>query len=184
MPSNQQAPRFPLERNEPAQRDEYPACRREVTLALFLQRTENNFEIQLMSEPFAESTAPSSNQQAANDLRAAASGKTPDITDSAEEKAKLLKESAAEKARELRNNATETSRQVRELANQKALQFRDNAGENVQHLRSAATEQWQDTRIKLREFHADTESLIRQHPTHTVIAAVVTGFLVGLVIRR
>ena len=132
----------------------------------------------LMSEPLAEPPSPSTspNLQAANELRAAASGastKAEELTQSAEEKAKLLKESAAEKAKGLREVATE-----------KTVQFRENASENVQHLRGAAGEQWQDTRLKLREYHADAEDMIRQNPTQCVLAAAAVGFLAGLIFRR
>jgi len=126
-----------------------------------------------MSEPFAESPPSNSSLQAADDLRAAASGKTREIVQTAEEKAKLLKDSAAEKAKELR-----------EVASKKTVQIRESAEENVQQIRGVTGEQLQETRLKLREFHTDAESLIRQHPTQTVVAAAAIGFIAGLIIRR
>lgn len=142
----------------------------------------NNDEI--MSETLPASQPTDSNLQAANDLRAAASGKAREIAHTAEDKARLLKESAAEKAKELKEVAAVRSKEIREVASERSVQFRDHAGENVQHLKSAASEQWQGTRLKLREFHADTEGLVRQHPTQTILAAAAIGFVVGLVVRR
>ena len=132
-----------------------------------------------MSEPFSDTPTPASspNLQAANELRAAASGQTPapalEAVHSTEEKAKLLKESAAEKAKELR-----------EVATDKTIQLRDSASENVQHLAGAAGETLQDTRLKLRQYHAEAEDLIRHNPTHSVLIAAAVGVLAGLIIRR
>lgn len=132
--------------------------------------------------PFADSPDAGS---AADDLRAAAEGKTPNrVVTAAEEKATALKKAAAEKATQLRDYAGERANDLKSAAGDKIEALREGAEERAIHLRGAATDQWQDTRIKAREFQLSMEDYIRENPTKAVLTAAGAGFVLGLLIRR
>ncbi|MGJ8675964.1 MAG: DUF883 family protein [Akkermansiaceae bacterium] len=101
-------------------------------------------------------------QQAADDLRAAASGK-----------AQQIKETAVNKAQ-----------QFREYAGTKATDIKETAKVKAQHFKEAANEQVLTGKVKAREMHSETEEYIRQNPTKSVLTALGIGFAIGLLIRR
>lgn len=105
-----------------------------------------------------DASATSKIAQAANDLRVA----------------------AGEKARAIANSA----QHLRETAADKAHALRETAAEKAQHLRECATEQWQEGRVRAKELHGTAEDYVRQNPTKSVLIALGTGFLVGLIVRR
>lgn len=122
---------------------------------------------------------------AADDLRAAAEGRTPERKPSqTEKKALALKEAAAQKAAQLRDFAGEKASGLKSVASEKIEAIREGAGEKAGHLRGAASEQWQDTRVKARELHVSMEDYVRENPTKAVLAAAGAGFVLGLLIRR
>lgn len=122
---------------------------------------------------------------AADDLRAAAEGKSPERKPSkTEEKAIALKEAAAQKATQLRDFAGEKASELKSAAAGKLEAIREGAGESAENFREVASEQWQDTRIKARELHVSMEDYVRENPTKAVLAAVGAGFVLGLLIRR
>lgn len=134
------------------------------------------------SVPFSNSPDAGS---AAEDLRAAASGETPDRAVSvAEEKANALKEAASQKAAQLRDYAGEKAQTLKAAATDKIGSIREGAEETALHFKGAATEQWQDTRVKAREFHTSLEDYVRENPTKAILSAVGAGFVLGLLIRR
>lgn len=134
------------------------------------------------SLPFSDSPDAGS---AAEDLRAAALGKTPErALSAAEEKAIALKEAASQKAAQLRDYAGEKAQTLKSAANDKIEAIREGAEETALHFKGAATEQWQDTRVKAREFHTSLEDYVRENPTKAVLSAVGAGFVLGLLIRR
>lgn len=110
----------------------------------------------------ADSTSSSGLAKAAHDLRVAAGEKAKGLAHAAEEKAAALKERAAASAEQFRSTATE-----------KAQQFRE-----------TATEKWNDGRVRAKELHGTAEDYVRQNPTKSVLIALGTGFLVGLLVRR
>lgn len=124
-------------------------------------------------EPEAGFTQTPSVSQAANDLRAAASGKAREIAHTAETK-----------AAELKDRATESAQQFRDTATVKASALKSAAAERSQHLRESANDQWTDTRIRARELQVTSEDYIRQNPTKCVVSALGVGFLIGLIVRR
>ena len=122
---------------------------------------------------------------AADDLRAAAEGRTPERKPSkTEQKALALKDAAAQKAAQLRDFAGEKANELKSVASEKIEAIRDGAGETAEHLRGAASEQWQDTRLKAKELHVSMEDYIRENPTKSVVVAAGAGFVLGLLIRR
>lgn len=110
----------------------------------------------------ADSKEPSGIAKAAHDLRVAAGEKAKGLAEAAEEKAAILKEQATTSAQQFKASATE-----------KAHQFRE-----------TATEKWQDGRVHAKELHGTAEDYVRQNPTKSVLIALGTGFLVGLIVRR
>ncbi|MGB0991119.1 MAG: DUF883 family protein [Akkermansiaceae bacterium] len=120
--------------------------------------------------PFSETPA---SQQAAQDLRSAASQKATQAVQDATNKAAQIKQSAVEKAQQFRDFAGNKAHDLKETAAVKAKQLKQVAGEQVQQ-----------GRIKAREAHADAEEYIRQHPTKSVVTALGVGFVLGLLIRR
>ena len=134
------------------------------------------------SAAFSESPDASS---AADALRAAAEGKTPERPASAtEEKALALKEAAAEKTAKLREFDGEKAAGLKGAATEKIEAFREGAGETTGQLREVACERWQDTRERAKELHLSMEDYVRENPTKSVLTAVGVGFVVGLLIRR
>jgi len=134
------------------------------------------------AHPYSDSPAAKS---AADDLRAAAEGKTPARTLSAtEEKAKALKEAAAQKAGQLRDFAGDKAQDLKTAATDKIDALREGAEESAIQLKEVASEQWQDTRIKAREFHASMEDYVRANPTKAVLTAAGIGLFLGLISRR
>lgn len=134
------------------------------------------------SAAFSDSPDASS---AADDLRAAAEGKTPKRPASqTEKKAIALKEAAATKTAKLREYAGQKAGDLKLAASEKIEAIREGAGETAGQIREAASEQWQDTRERAKELHHSMEDYIRENPTKSVLTAVGVGFLVGLVIRR
>ena len=135
-----------------------------------------------MTEAFADTPDAGS---AADDLRAAAGGKTPERKPSkTEEKAIALKEAAAQKAGQLRDYAGDKASELKSVATERIEAIRDGAGETAGQLRGAATDQWKDTREKARELHITVEDYVRENPTKAVLAAAGAGFVLGLLIRR
>ena len=141
-----------------------------------------------MSEAFADTNPYSDSpaaKSAADDLRAAAEGKTPPRALSpTEEKAKALKEAAALKATQLRDLAGEKAQDLKSAATEKIGAFREGAEETAISLKGAAGEQWQDTRLKARELHASMENYVRANPTKAVLTAAGVGLILGLLSRR
>ena len=132
--------------------------------------------------PYSDSPAAKS---AADDLRAAADGKTPAREISAtEEKARALKDAAAQKANQLRNLAGAKALDLKASAADKIDALRGGAEETATHLKGAASEQWQDTRLKARELHASMEDYVRANPTKAVLTAAGIGLFLGLISRR
>jgi ElaB/YqjD/DUF883 family membrane-anchored ribosome-binding protein len=134
------------------------------------------------SIPFSDSPDASA---AANDLRAAADGKTVERAASAtEEKALALKKTAAQKAAQIRDFAGEKAQSLKAAATDKFGSLREGAEEKALHLKGAASEQWEDSRVKARELHTSLEEYVRENPTKAVLSAVGAGFVLGLLIRR
>lgn len=100
--------------------------------------------------------------QAAEELRAAASGA----------RAKLLKEAEAR------------AQHFKEIASGKASQFKDAAEEKVDHVREVAGTSWEDAKVKAKDFHMETEAYVRENPTKAVLTALGVGFVIGLIFRR
>ncbi len=122
---------------------------------------------------------------AADDLRAAAEGKTQERKASkTEQKALDLKDAAAQKAAQLRDFAGEKASDLKSVATEKIEAIRDGAGETADSFRGAASEQWDDTRLKAREFQVSMEDYVRENPTKAILTAVGAGFVLGLLIRR
>ena len=122
---------------------------------------------------------------AADDLRAAAEGKTPEHKPSkTEQNALALKKAAAQKAAQFRDLAEDKANDLKSVASEKIEAMREGAGETAAHLRGAATDQWEDTREKARELHITMEDYVRENPTKAVLAAAGVGFVLGLLIRR
>ncbi|MDB2673498.1 hypothetical protein N9Y81_00940 [Akkermansiaceae bacterium] len=122
---------------------------------------------------------------AADDLRAAAEGKTPERKPSkTEQKALALKEAAAQKASQLRDFAGDKANDLKSVATEKIEAIREGAGETAGQLRGVASDQWEDTREKARELHVTMEDYVRENPTKAVLAAAGAGFVLGLLIRR
>ena len=115
-----------------------------------------------MEETLTNQEAAAATQQAANDLRDAAAGKTQQIKDTAVQKAQ----------------------QFREFAGTKASDIKGTAKEKAQHFKQVASEQVSTGKVKAKEIHSETEEYIRQNPTKSVLTALGVGFLVGLIIRR
>ncbi|MEN8774166.1 MAG: DUF883 C-terminal domain-containing protein [Akkermansiaceae bacterium] len=135
-----------------------------------------------MTDAFADTPDAGS---AADDLRAAAEGKTPEHKPSkTEQKALALKEAASQKAAQLRDFAGGKASDLKSVASEKIGVIREGAGETASHLRGAATDQWEDTREKARELHVTMEDYVRENPTKAVLAAAGAGFVIGLLIRR
>ncbi|MDA7867963.1 hypothetical protein N9A62_03085, partial [Akkermansiaceae bacterium] len=104
-----------------------------------------------MTDAFADTPDASS---AADELRAAAEGKTPERKPSTtEQKALALKEAAAQKAAQLRDFAGDKASELRSVATERIGAIREGAGETAGHLRGAASDQWEETREKARELH-------------------------------
>jgi len=144
-----------------------------------------------MSEAFADTdpTNPYSDspaaKSAADDLRAAAEGKTPPrILSTTEQKARALKEAAAQKANQLRDFAGEKAQGLKTAATEKIGAIREGAEETAIQFKGVADEQWQDTRVKARELHASMEDYVRANPTKAVLTAAGIGLLLGLISRR
>ncbi|YCM44898.1 hypothetical protein V2O64_02555 [Verrucomicrobiaceae bacterium 227] len=134
------------------------------------------------ANPYSDSPAAKS---AADDLRAAAEGKTPArALTVAEEKARALKQSAAQKAHQLRDFAGEKAQDLKTAATDKIEAIRDGAEETAIQLKGVAGEQWQDTRVKARELHASMEDYVRANPTKAVLTAAGIGLFLGLISRR
>lgn len=134
------------------------------------------------ANPYSDSPAAKS---AADDLRAAAEGKTPArVPTATEEKARALKEAAAQKASQLRDFAGEKAQDLKTVASDKIEAIREGAEETAIQLKGVAGEQWQDTRVKARELHASMEDYIRANPTKAVLTAAGIGLLLGLISRR
>ena len=134
------------------------------------------------ANPYSDSPAAKS---AADDLRAAAEGKTPArVPTATEEKARALKEAAAQKASQLRDYAGEKAQDLKSSASDKIEAIRGGAEETAIQLKGVAGEQWQDTRVKARELHASMEDYIRANPTKAVLTAAGIGLLLGLISRR
>ena len=135
-----------------------------------------------MTDAFADTPDAGS---AANDLRAAAEGKTPEHKPSkTEENAIALKQAAAQKAAQFREIAGEKANDLKSVASEKIEAIREGAGETAAQLRGAATDQWEDTREKARELHVTMKDYVRENPTKAVLAAAGAGFVLGLLIRR
>lgn len=134
------------------------------------------------ANPYPDSPAAKS---AADDLRAAAEGKTPArVPTATEEKARALKEAAAQKASQLRDYAGEKAQDLKLAASDKIEAIRGGAEETAIQLKGVAGEQWQDTRVKARELHASMEDYVRANPTKAVLTAAGIGLLLGLISRR
>lgn len=136
------------------------------------------------SIPFSSSPNAGS---AADDLRAAAEGRTPTRVENevgAEEKNSALKDAAAQKAAQLRDYAGQKANDLKSAATDKLGAFREGAGETAQNFKGVASEQWEDTRIKAQELHVSMEDYVRENPTKAVLTAVGAGFVLGLLIRR
>lgn len=127
-----------------------------------------------MSDPIAinDPNAPSASS-AADDLRAAADGKTDRTISATEQKARDLKEAAVQKAA-----------QFRDYAGDKASSIREGAGETADKFTAAANEQWLEKRDKALELHDSLEDYVRKNPTKSILTAAGVGFLVGLIVRR
>jgi ElaB/YqjD/DUF883 family membrane-anchored ribosome-binding protein len=122
---------------------------------------------------------------AADDLRAAAAGKTPKRpTSQNEKKALALKEAAAEKAAKLREFAGEKAGDLKVAATEKIEAIREGAGETAGQLREVAADRWDDTRERALELHQSMEDYVRENPTKSVLTAVGVGFVIGLLVRR
>jgi ElaB/YqjD/DUF883 family membrane-anchored ribosome-binding protein len=122
---------------------------------------------------------------AADDLRAAAEGNPPKGPASkTEEQAIALKEAAARKAGRLREIAGEKAETFKSSASGKIDSIRGGAGETADQIREVASEQWQETRLKAKQLHLSMEDYIRENPTKSVLTALGTGFVLGLLIRR
>ena len=135
-----------------------------------------------MTDAFADTPDAGS---AADDLRAAAEGKTPERKPSkTEQKALALKEAAAQKASQLRDFAGDKANDLKSVATEKIEAIREGAGETAGQLRGVASDQWEDTREKARELHVTMEDYVRENPTKAVLAAAGAGFVLGLLIRR
>ena len=135
-----------------------------------------------MTDAFADTPDAGS---AADDLRAAAEGKTPERKPSkTEQKALALKEAAAHKASQLRDFAGDKANDLKSVATEKIEAIREGAGETAGQLRGVASDQWEDTREKARELHVTMEDYVRENPTKAVLAAAGAGFVLGLLIRR
>jgi len=151
----------------------------------------NGQKLGMMSEAFADSDSntPFSDspaaKSAADDLRAAAEGKTPprEITPT-EAKAQALKEAAAQKANQFRDYAEEKAQDLKSAATEKMGALREGAEETAIQLKGVASEQWQDTRVKARELHASMEDYVRANPTKAVLTAAGIGLFLGLITRR
>ena len=134
------------------------------------------------SIPFTESPDAAS---AADDLRSAADGKTPNkVLSATEEKATALKQAASQKAAQIRDYAGTKASDLKSAASDRLGAFREGAGETATNLRGTASEQWQDTRVKAEEMHIAMEDYVRKNPTKAILTAVGTGFVLGLLIRR
>ncbi len=138
------------------------------------------------STPFSDSPDASS---AAQDLRAAAEGKSSSsVSTMAEEKTSALKEAAAQKAAQIRDFAGEKAQNLKAAASGKLGSridaMRGGAGDTASHLKDAASESWQDSQAKARELHESLETYVRENPTKAVLSAVGVGFVLGLLIRR
>lgn len=151
----------------------------------------NGQKQRIMSEAFADTDSPNpfsespAAKSAADDLRAAAEGRTPPRTlTPTEEKARALKETAAQKANQLRDYAGEKAQDLKSAATEKIEAFRDGAEETAIQLKGVANEQWQDTRVKARELHASMEDYVRANPTKAVLTAAGIGLFLGLITRR
>ncbi len=139
----------------------------------------------MTDSPSAAFTDSPDASSAADDLRAAAAGKTPNRpTSQTEQKALALKEAAAEKAARLRDFAGEKASDLKTAATGKIEAIREGAGETASQLREVASERWQDTRERARELHHSMEDYVRENPTKSILTAVGVGFVVGLLIRR
>lgn len=135
-----------------------------------------------MTDAFADTPDAGS---AADDLRAAAEGKTPEHKPSkTEQKALALKEAASQKAAQLRDFAGGKASDLKSVASEKIGVISEGAGETASHLRGAATDQWEDTCEKARELHVTMEDYVRENPTKAVLAAAGAGFVLGLLVRR
>jgi ElaB/YqjD/DUF883 family membrane-anchored ribosome-binding protein len=135
-----------------------------------------------MTDAFADTPDASS---AADELRAAAEGKTPERKPSTtEQKALALKDAAAQKAAQLRDFAGDKASELKSVATERIGAIREGAGETAGHLRGAASDQWEETRKKARELHVTMEDYVRENPTKAVLAAAGAGFFLGLLIRR
>lgn len=122
---------------------------------------------------------------AADDLRAAAEGKSPKgPTSKTKEQALALKEAAAEKVSRLRDTAGETAETLKIATTDKLEAMREGAGESASQFCEVASEQWQETRERARELHLSVEDYVRQNPTKSMLTAAGVGFVLGLLIRR
>ena len=103
---------------------------------------------------------PTDASSAADDLRAAAEGKTPEHKPSkTEQNALALKQAAAQKAAQFRELAGDKANDLKSVASEKIEAIREGTGETAAQLRGAATDQWEETREKARELHVTMEEL-------------------------
>jgi ElaB/YqjD/DUF883 family membrane-anchored ribosome-binding protein len=135
-----------------------------------------------MTDAFADTPDAGS---AADDLRAAAEGKTPEHKPSkTEQNALALKKAAAQKAAQFRELAGDKANDLKSVASDKIEAIREGAGETAAQLKGTATDQWEDTREKARELHVTMEDFVRENPTKAILTAAGAGFVLGLLIRR
>jgi len=139
----------------------------------------------MTDSPSAAFTETPDASSAADDLRAAAEGKSPKRpTSETEQQAIALKEAAAGKAAKLRNFAGQKAGDLKVAASEKIGAMREGAGETAGQFRDVATEHWQETRERAKDAHRNMEDYVRENPTKSVLTAVGVGLVMGLLIRR
>ena len=76
-------------------------------------------------------------------------------------------------AHEVTAKVSEIAGDLKASAAEKAEQFKEKAGEV-----------YEDARLKARSWHDEGEAYVREQPRTAMLTALVTGFMIGLLIRR